>query len=342
MKRSQILGFAVAVSLGFAACSGNDMKTTANGLKYKIFEGGSKDSSKVGNILKMNMKVELSGSSDTIMTDTHGKLPVFAPIQDIPQGQPYYDPSEVFKYLKKGDSLIAIVYVDSAISKGLVQANQLPPFMKKGDKLTYHYKVIDVFTSDSIAKLDFEKEQVKDAPRAKKEQEEMMAKMAKEQEAKFKKDVAELAKTGEKQKQDEEVKSFIASKGFTATTMPQGAFVKIDNPGNGSALTDGKWAKVKYEGKLIQKDSTFDSGEFPIQIGKSGAIPGFEDGLKAFKGGGKGTIFLPGYLAYGKDGMGGKFKPYAPMLFNVEILSVTDTMPPMAPPVPQPQPAQGK
>ncbi|TXI31933.1 MAG: FKBP-type peptidyl-prolyl cis-trans isomerase, partial [Niabella sp.] len=167
----------------------------------------------------------------------------------------------------------------------------------------------------------------------------LMAKMKKEAEAKFNKDLADLEKTGQKAMQDKVVQNYLAGKNITATTLPKGAMVKIDNPGSGDGLTDGKWAKIKYVGRLFDKDSVFDSGEFPIHIGEGGAIPGFEEGLKAFKNGGKGTIYLPGYLAYGKEGAGGKFKPYAPMYFDVQVLSVTDTMPQMAPPAPPtPQP----
>lgn len=327
MKRSQLLSALAFATVAFAACNNADYQTSPNGLKYKIFDGGAKDSTQDGNVLKMNMTVKLSGSKDSVLADTYGKMPFFQPVQAMPPGQPVYDPSEVFKQLKKGDSMVAIIYIDSAIKKGLVQEAQLPPFMKKGDKITYTYKVLEVFKADSIARKDYEKEMEKDAPRQKKEQEEMMKKFRKDQEAAQKEEEAKLEKSGEKARQIKDVQDFLMTKKWTATPTAIGTFVKIDEPGTGAQVADGKFVTVKYDGKKVSNDSTFDANQFTVQLGVQPFIKGFEDGLRQFKQGGKGTIIIPGYLAYGKDGNGGAFKPYEPLYFKVEIVSVSDKDP---------------
>lgn len=330
MKRLHILSVAVFAALAFTACKNADYKTSPNGLKYIIFDGGSKDSTKEGYVLKMHMTAKLSGSKDSFLMNTYGKMPYFDQVQSIPAGQPFYDPREVFKELKKGDSMVAIIYIDSAIKKGLAQEAQLPPFLKKGDKITYTYKVLEVFKEDSLARVDYQKEMEKDAPRQKKEQEEMMKKFKKEQEEAQKAEDAALEKSGEKAKQIQEVQSYLSSKNLKATQTPLGTFIKIDNPGTGAQVADGKFVTVKYTGKTVTKDSTFDSNQFTVKLGEQPFIRGFEDGLRQFKQGGKGTIYIPGYLAYGKDGNGGIFKPYEALYFDVEITSVSDTAP--APP----------
>lgn len=336
MKRSQILGAVLFAAFAFTACNNVDYKSSPNGLKYKIIEGGSKDSTKEGNVLKMNMTVKLSGSKDTLLADTYGKMPFFAPVQPIPAGQPFYDPSEVFGHLKKGDSMVAVIYIDSAIKKGLVQEAQLPPFMKKGDKLTYTYKVLEVFKADSLARADYNKEMERDAPRAKKEQAEMMKKMITEQEEKQKAEEAQLEKSGEKAKQVKAVQDYLTAKKITATQTPVGTFVQIESPGTGAQVANGKYVTVKYDGKKVANDSTFDANQFTVKLGEQPFIRGFEDGLRQFKEGGKGVIFIPGYLAYGKDGNNGVFKPYEPLYFKVEIEKVSDTEPaPAAPQMPQ-------
>jgi len=76
----------------------------------------------------------------------------------------------------------------------------------------------------------------------------------------------------------------------------------------------------------VAKDSTFDANQFTVKLGEQPFIRGFEDGLRQFKQGGKGTIYIPGYLAYGKDG-NGVFKPYEALYFDVEILNVSDSDP---------------
>ncbi|MCH5597864.1 FKBP-type peptidyl-prolyl cis-trans isomerase [Niabella ginsengisoli] len=332
MKRSQILGALVFATVAFTSCSNADYETTPSGLKYKIVDGGSKDSSKIGDVLKMNVIQKIEGSKDTILANTYGRLPAFVKIQDPsamgPQGN--YAPDELFKLLKKGDSLITIMYVDSLIKKGLAQEAQLPPFLKKGDKIVLTFKVVEVFKNDSLAQADEQKEMAKDAPRQQKEQMEMMEKMKKEQEAAQKADELALEKSGEKAKQIKEVQAYLASKKIAATQTPAGTFVKIDNPGTGAQVANGKFVTVKYDGKKLSNDSTFDANQFTVKLGEQPFIRGFEDGLRQFKQGGKGTIYIPGYLAYGKDGMG-TFKPYEPLYFNVEITGVSDTDPGAAP-----------
>ena len=48
------------------------------------------------------------------------------------------------------------------------------------------------------------------------------------------------------------------------------------------------------------------------------------NGLTEFNEGGKGTLYIPGYLAYGSD-PGPANKPYAALYFDVEVLNVSDT-----------------
>lgn len=339
MKRLHFLSLVLLAALSFTACKNMNYKTTKSGLKYKIFEGNSKDSTKDGDVLKMNVTVKLSGTKDTVLADTYGKMPQYQQLRPLPVGQPLYGPEEVFHMLKKGDSLVAVVYIDSAIKKNLVQAAELPPYMKKGDKIMYTFKILDVFKNDSLANLDYQKEMVKDAPRQKKEQEEQMEKMRKEQEAQQKADEAALEKSGEKAKQTQQIENYLKSKGIAAVKTPSGVFVKVDNPGTGDQAATGKFVTVKYTGKKLANDSTFDGpNSFTMQVGKTALIRGFEEGIKQFRQGGKGTIYIPGYLAYGKNPPpGSPFKPYEALYFNVEIPSVSNTE---APPQPQVQPQQ--
>ena len=330
MKLIYIVGTFLLFSAVFSACSNADYQTSPNGVKYVIFEGGSKDSTEVGNTLKMNMTARLEGSKDSLLATTYGKMPQFVMVQTPPEGQPMYDPSELFMQLKKGDSMVAIIYIDSAIKKGLVREDGLPSFMKKGDKIVYTYKVLELYKADSIARADYEQELAKDQPRREKEQQEMMEKAKKDQELARKAELEQLEKSGEKAKQDKTVQTFLAVKQIKATQTPMGTFVKIDEPGNGPDAADGKFVTVKYNGKRVATDSSFEASQFTVKLGEQSLIPGFEDGIKQFKKGGKGTIYIPGYLAYGQGG-GGKFEPYEALYFDVEVLDVNDADPQAVP-----------
>ncbi|MCF3108393.1 FKBP-type peptidyl-prolyl cis-trans isomerase [Niabella sp. CC-SYL272] len=339
MKRFRTIGLFLFTAIAFTACKNTEFKTLPSGLKYMIIPGEGKDSAAVGNVLKLNMKVRLSGNKDTVLADTYGKLPFYTAVRALPPGQSLYDPSELFPRLKKGDSLVVLIYVDSAIQKGMLPEAQLPPYLKKGDKLTYTYKVLEIFKSDSIARADYQKEMIKDAPRQQKEQEAMMMKMKDEKEAAQKAEDAALEQSGEKAKQTAFVEGILKQKGINASKTPLGAFIKLDSPGTGAQVADAKYVTVKYTGKKMLNDSTFEGpSSFTTKVGIGGIIRGLEDGLKQFRQGGKGTVYIPGYLAYGKTPPpGAPFKEYEPLSFEVEIAAVSDSMPaPQLPPVAPP------
>lgn len=339
MMRFQFPLAILVLGLIVTACNNLDYQTTASGMKYKIFDGGSTDSTRPGNWLKANIRQTLRGDKDTILGETYGRMPAFIRIQDLPAtapGQGKYGPEVLFGQLKKGDSLVAIMFVDSLINKGIVQPAALPAYVKKGGKLILTIKVMEVFRSDSLANIDRQKEQEKDAPRARKEQEEQMKKMKADQEAAARSEIASLEKSGEKDRQIGEVKKALEARNIAAIQTPMGTLVKIDDPGTGPQVADGKYVTVKYDGRHLRTDSSFDANQFTIQLGVQPMIRGFEDGLRQFKKGGRGTIYIPGYLAYGKEGNGGNFQPYEPLYFEVEIINLSDTDPAVQPAAPHP------
>jgi FKBP-type peptidyl-prolyl cis-trans isomerase len=78
---------------------------------------------------------------------------------------------------------------------------------------------------------------------------------------------------------------------------------------------------------------------FDVQVGTHSVIAGWDEGLKYFKKGGKGTLYIPFYLAYGaQTGPGGK--QYENLVFDIEVDNVSDTMPKQTPPMPMPQQQQ--
>jgi FKBP-type peptidyl-prolyl cis-trans isomerase FkpA len=99
--------------------------------------------------------------------------------------------------------------------------------------------------------------------------------------------------------------------------------VYIQDKGTGPDAAWGKYVKVKYTGKVLTTDSVFQSSVYPLRLGVDGVIMGWQEGLKLFRKGGKGTLYIPGFLAYGKDN-GPAGKPYAPLIFDIEMLDVSD------------------
>jgi FKBP-type peptidyl-prolyl cis-trans isomerase len=95
--------------------------------------------------------------------------------------------------------------------------------------------------------------------------------------------------------------------------------------GKGERIKTGQTVSVHYTGKFLDGE-VFDSsvGKEPLifVIGTYQVIPGFEEGILLMNNGGKATLIIPSELAY-RDG-GGRMKPFATLIFDIEIVSVQD------------------
>ena len=294
MKAKITLIVSAVLAIVMMSC-GTDYKKTKSGLVYKIFSGGSKDSTaKFNNVIKFNVLYKIN---DSVLYDSHGKMPQFFGVS--PQDSGSYSPFEIFPQLRKGDSLIAVQSVDTLFKKGMQQ--QLS-FAKKGDQIKTYIKILEVFRADSIARKDYQAEMEKDRPRQEKE--------AKEAEAK------------QKDKEEKEMQAYFSANKLTPVRAPQGTYVLIKEKGTGEPAAIGKFVTVKYSGKGLINNQQFDAGVYVFQVGPGNAIQGWHDGIPLFNKGGKGTLFVPGSLAYGQDGPAG---PFATLVFDVEILNVSDT-----------------
>ncbi len=305
-----------------ASCNNVSYQKAKSGMLYKIISSNSKDSVvKEGQWLKLNFTTKLN---DSVLQTNYGKLPAYAQVASNPNNQ--YNPAEIFNLLRKGDSVITVLLIDSLLKRGLMQ--ELPPFMKKGDRITTSFKVIEIFKNDSLYQADATIEGEKDRPRQMKEQEEQMAKMKKEMKEQKLKDELEMEKSGEAAKGVQEMEAFLKAKNISAQKTGKGTFVTIQQQGTGPQAEDGKYVTVKYNGKLLATDSSFQANSYTFPLGQGAVIAGWDEGLKLFKEGGKGTLYVPGFRAYGKNPpQGSPFKPFEPLKFDVELLKVSDTLP---------------
>jgi FKBP-type peptidyl-prolyl cis-trans isomerase len=294
MKAKITLIVSAVLAIGMLSCS-TDYQKTKSGLVYKIFPGGSKDSvAKFNNVIKFNVLYKIN---DSVLYDSHGKMPQFFGVS--PQDSGSYSPFELFTLLRKGDSVVTTQSVDTLFKKGM---QQQIPFAKKGDQIKTYIKILEVFRTDSVARKDYEAEMAKDKPRQEKETEEAQAK--------------------QKGKEEKEMQAYFSANKITPVRAPKGTYVLIKEKGNGEPAAVGKFVTVKYSGKGLVNNQVFDAGVYVFQVGPGNAIQGWHDGIPLFNKGGKGTLFVPGTLAYGQDGPAG---PFATLVFDVEILNVSDT-----------------
>lgn len=327
MKAVYFLMTVIAALVLTVACNNVNYQKAKSGMLYKIISSGSKDTVKEGEWLKFYFNQKLN---DSMLQTNYGKMPAYLKVADDARNN--YSPVEVFSKLKKGDSLVTVLLVDSLKAKGIIP--ELPPFMKRGDRIMTYLKVVDIIRSDSLYQADATAEAAKDKPRAMKEQEEQMAKMMEQQKQQELKDELEMERSGEAAKGIAAMEKYLKEKNITAQKVGKGTFVEIKQQGTGPAADSGKFVTVKYAGRTLDKDSLFDSGTVPFQLGTGRVIAGWEEGLEAFREGGKGTMYIPGFRAYGKNHPA--FRPFAALIFDVEVLNVSDTLPAQtSPPIPQ-------
>jgi FKBP-type peptidyl-prolyl cis-trans isomerase FkpA len=316
MKHYYYLVSILSAAVIIAGCSKFDYKKTKTGLLYKIIHSGSsKDSvAKENNYLKFNVTIKLN---DSLIYTSYGKAPGYSKVPSLSQAD--YSPGEIFSMLKKGDSAITVLLADSLIKKGT--AAQLPYAIKKGDRIIYTFKVLQLFKDENLVQADYNAEMIKDQPRQQKEMQEQMAKERKLRQEEAAKEEEELRKSGEIDKELNTMQNYLTSKKITAQKTGKGTFVLIKEQGSGPAAAQGDTVTVKYTGKILATDSVFQSNSYTFPLGVGEVIQGWDEGIKLFGKGGKGTLFIPGFLAYGKNARP-PFRPFEALVFDIEVLDI--------------------
>jgi len=318
MKHNYYLVSLLAAIVFLASCSNVDYKKSKSGLLYKIIRKGNSNDpvAKPGNVIKLNF---IQKWNDSVLQTTYGKMPFFTRVDT--SAVVNYSPSEILPFVRKGDSAVVVQMVDSLLNRGLQM--QLPPSAKKGDRIIFTIKVVNVFTNDSLVQKDYEAEMKRDMPRQQKEMSEQLAKEKKLRKEQQDKEEEELKRSGEIDKEISSMQSYLASKKINAQKTGKGTFVVVKEQGSGANASDGDSVTVKYTGKILATDSVFQTNSYTFPLGEGQVIQGWDEGIKLFKKGGKGTLYIPGFLAYGRSPRpGSPFRPFEALTFDIEILDI--------------------
>src|ERR1700744_4143674 len=203
------------VLLGAVGCTNSEFKKTKSGLLYKIYSDGKGEPVKKGQFLKVSVVQKIR---DSLLYSTVGGFPFYIPVDNA---QPTYSPSEIFTMLRKGDSAVVVELADTLQRKA---GGQLPPWIKKKDKLTISFKVLDVFASQDLLMTDRNQE---------------------------------LAK--EKDREVSTVESYLASNKIPAVKTEKGSYVLVQSVGDGTQVDSGKQVSVLYTGKFLPDGKVFES-----------------------------------------------------------------------------------
>lgn len=108
-------------------------------------------------------------------------------------------------------------------------------------------------------------------------------------------------------------------------TTASGLQYLILEEGTGAHPTAADQVTVHYTGTLIDGtvfDSSVERGQ-PATFGLNQVIKGWTEGIPLMKQGGKMRLFIPENLAYGPGRQGSPIPPYAALIFDVELISIT-------------------
>jgi peptidylprolyl isomerase len=98
--------------------------------------------------------------------------------------------------------------------------------------------------------------------------------------------------------------------------------------GDGDEAVAGKKVSVHYVGVSFSTGDEFDASwnrgqAFSFKLGKGQVIPGWDAGVQGMKVGGRRKLTIPSAMAYGARGAGNVIKPHEPLVFVVDLLSVS-------------------
>ena len=107
-------------------------------------------------------------------------------------------------------------------------------------------------------------------------------------------------------------------------TLPSGLQYEVLTAGTGVKPTSSQNVTVHYEGTLIDGtvfDSSYKRGN-PATFGVTQVIQGWVEGLQLMEEGAKWKLYIPYNLAYGERGSPPTIKPFAALIFTVELISI--------------------
>ncbi|MDO9322419.1 MAG: FKBP-type peptidyl-prolyl cis-trans isomerase [Pseudomonas sp.] len=94
-------------------------------------------------------------------------------------------------------------------------------------------------------------------------------------------------------------------------------------PGSGAKPKASGRVQVRYVGRLAD-GSVFDQNEQPQWFRLDSVISGWRLALQEMPSGAKWRLVIPSAQAYGAEGAGDLVPPYAPLVFEVELLGTAD------------------
>jgi FKBP-type peptidyl-prolyl cis-trans isomerase len=234
------------------------------------------------------------GDKDSLIFDTKNNP---GGIIQLQLSRPEYkgDLMEGLMMMHQGDSAFFLVPADSFFIK-TVRVEKLPGFVKPGERVRFEIGMVEVNTLSEMQ----QKQAVQDS-------------------------IAQIEMKTQREKEMAVVIAKAQELGSTNAPEPSGLVIIRRQAGNGIKPTVGQKVHVHYTGTLLN-GTVFDSSierKEPIAftLGRSEVIKGWDEGIAALEIGGKATLVIPSWLAYGARSMG-PIPSNSTLVFEVELVKV--------------------
>lgn len=120
---------------------------------------------------------------------------------------------------------------------------------------------------------------------------------------------------------EELLQAYFTSNNLNPQKTASGIYYIIEQPGNDQKPTRSSTITIHYKGYFLsgeEFDSSYSRGG-PSQLSLRTTIDGWKEGIPLFGIGGKGSLYIPSTLAYGREGSGSTIPANTPLAFDIEL-----------------------
>jgi len=127
--------------------------------------------------------------------------------------------------------------------------------------------------------------------------------------------------------QDQEaIEKYVSRHNWKMNKTETGLWYEITKQGAGQNVESGKTVHLRYQLNLLNGTSCYNSDSLGLKIfkvGQGGVESGLEEAVLLLKEGDAARFILPPHLAYGLLGDENKIPPRSTIVYNVELINLT-------------------
>lgn len=124
-----------------------------------------------------------------------------------------------------------------------------------------------------------------------------------------------------KKKEMEGLSKFLADNKITVAPQPSGLYYVEEIAGKGIKIDTGCQVTYNVKISIVNGKQVFAQDTMKFVYGKRPDMPGFLEGIKMMKKGGKARLILPSQLAFGERGYR-EIPPYTSIIYDVQVVDI--------------------